>query len=45
VCPCHGGSFDIHGQVTGGPPPGPMNRYLVRVVDGIVEVGPLEKEA
>ena len=41
VCPCHGGSFDIEGQVTGGPPPGPMNRYEVRVVDGIVEVGPL----
>jgi menaquinol-cytochrome c reductase iron-sulfur subunit len=45
VCPCHGGSFDINGEVTGGPPPGPMNQYLVRVVDGIVEVGPLEKEA
>lgn len=45
LCPCHGGSFDIEGQVTGGPPPGPLNRYGVRVTDGIVEVGPLAKAA
>ena len=45
LCPCHGGSFDVAGNVTGGPPPGPMNRYEVRVTDGIVEVGRLAADA
>ena len=29
VCPCHGGTFDIEGEVTGGPPPRPMIQYEV----------------
>ena len=41
VCPCHGGSFDIEGDVLGGPPPKPMAQYECRVVDGEVQVGPL----
>ncbi len=39
LCPCHGGSFDLEGDVIGGPPPRPMFRYATRVVDGIVGVG------
>ena len=27
VCPCHDASFDIHGEVLGGPPPRPMDEY------------------
>lgn len=45
LCPCHGGSFDLEGNVTGGPPPGPMNQFEVRVSDGILEVGTLAKGA
>ncbi|MCA2215527.1 Rieske 2Fe-2S domain-containing protein [Jidongwangia harbinensis] len=35
-CPCHGGKFDRNGQVTGGPPPAPLARIPVRIVDGVV---------
>jgi len=29
VCPCHSGTFDINGNVTGGPPPAPIKKYTV----------------
>jgi cytochrome b6-f complex iron-sulfur subunit len=29
LCPCHGGTFDLNGNVTGGPPPYPIKRYTV----------------
>lgn len=29
VCPCHGGTFDINGKVTSGPPPAPLKKYGV----------------
>ena len=45
MCPCHGGNFDIEGNVTGGPPPRPMIQYAVQVVDGNVQVGALEPGA
>jgi quinol---cytochrome c reductase iron-sulfur subunit, bacillus type len=45
VCPCHGGSFDVHGDVTSGPPPRPMIQYETRVVDGDVQVGRIAPEA
>jgi menaquinol-cytochrome c reductase iron-sulfur subunit len=41
LCPCHGGSFDIEGDVLSGPPPRPMIQYETRVVDGEVQVGRL----
>jgi Rieske Fe-S protein len=31
LCPCHGGSFDIDGNVLTGPPPKPLERYTVKV--------------
>ena len=37
-CPCHQGTFDARGQVTGGPPSAPMRRLVVRVDDGIAYV-------
>ncbi|MDP8923718.1 MAG: Rieske 2Fe-2S domain-containing protein [Chloroflexota bacterium] len=38
LCPCHGGVFYADGRVAGGPPPRPLVRYDVRVVDGVVQV-------
>jgi Rieske Fe-S protein len=31
LCPCHGGTYDAAGQVTGGPPPRPLDAIDVRV--------------
>lgn len=31
LCPCHDAAFDINGQVTGGPPPRPLNVYQTKV--------------
>ena len=36
LCPCHGGTFYRDGQVAGGPPPRPLDRFDVRVRDGQV---------
>ncbi len=30
-CPCHNGVFDQDGNVTGGPPPRPLDQYLIKV--------------
>lgn len=30
-CPCHNGIFDISGNVIGGPPPRPLDRYDIKV--------------
>ena len=29
VCPCHGGVYDLSGNVVSGPPPSPLARYQV----------------
>ena len=31
VCPCHGGVYDFAGQVDGGPPVRPLDRFYTRV--------------
>ncbi len=33
VCPCHGGAYDSRGLVIGGPPPRPLDRVDIKVVD------------
>jgi cytochrome b6-f complex iron-sulfur subunit len=38
-CPCHDGTFDAEGQVTGGPPPRPLRSYPVRRRDDVVIIG------
>lgn len=40
ICPCHGGVYDFLGQVAGGPPVRPLDRFYTRVRNGVVEVGP-----
>ncbi len=39
ICPCHGGVYGPNGEVTGGPPVRPLDRFYTRVVNGRVEVG------
>lgn len=39
--PCHGGVFDIEGRVLAGPPPRPLDRYTVKIEDGILYGGRL----
>ncbi len=39
ICPCHGGVYDGLGQVIGGPPPRPLDRFYTRVERGRVLVG------
>jgi len=38
TCPCHASTFDITGQVIGPPAPRPLDRYAVRIENGIVKV-------
>jgi Rieske Fe-S protein len=42
ICPCHGGVYDFTGQVAGGPPVRPLDRFFTRLnaSTGLVEVGP-----
>ena len=38
LCPCHGGSFDLNGNVLEGPPPRPLQSMTVTVKGGMVYV-------
>ena len=40
ICPCHGGVYDFTGQVVGGPPVRPLDRFYTRVNNGLLEIGP-----
>ena len=40
ICPCHGGVYNFRGEVEGGPPARPLDRFYTRVRDGRLEVGP-----
>jgi Rieske Fe-S protein len=39
VCPCHGGVYGFEGNVEGGPPVRPLDRFYTRVRNGRVEIG------
>jgi quinol---cytochrome c reductase iron-sulfur subunit, bacillus type len=39
ICPCHGGVYGFQGEVIGGPPVRPLDRFQTRVTDGLVEIG------
>jgi Rieske Fe-S protein len=38
LCPCHGGVFDVHGNVMDGPPPAPLPSLATKVEGGHVLV-------
>jgi menaquinol-cytochrome c reductase iron-sulfur subunit len=42
ICPCHGGVYNFRGEVAGGPPVRPLDRFFTRLNThtGLVEVGP-----
>ncbi len=40
ICPCHGGVYGFIGEVVGGPPVRPLDRFYTRMRNGLVEVGP-----
>ena len=40
ICPCHGGVYGFNGEVVGGPPVRPLDRFYTRMRNGQVEVGP-----
>ena len=37
-CPCHGGRFDVNGNVTSGPPPSPLPQYTVTQVGTVLTI-------
>lgn len=39
LCPCHGGHYDMRGNVVKGPPPAPLNRIPLKIEDGKVYIG------
>ncbi|KAA0265832.1 MAG: ubiquinol-cytochrome c reductase iron-sulfur subunit [Acidobacteria bacterium] len=40
ICPCHGGVYGFQGEVIGGPPVRPLDRFQTRVTGRFVEIGP-----
>jgi menaquinol-cytochrome c reductase iron-sulfur subunit len=40
ICPCHGGVYGFEGEVIGGPPVRPLDRFQTRVTGDEVEIGP-----
>ena len=40
ICPCHGGVYNFRGEVDGGPPVRPLDRFYTRVRGGQLEIGP-----
>jgi Rieske Fe-S protein len=40
VCPCHGGVYNFRGEVAGGPPVRPLDRFYTYESGGYVYIGP-----
>jgi menaquinol-cytochrome c reductase iron-sulfur subunit len=38
--PCHGGVFDADGRVLAGPPPRPLDRFDIKIENGVLFAGP-----
>jgi len=39
LCPCHGGTYDLSGRVTSGPPPKPLQQFPLRVEGDTIIIG------
>ncbi len=39
LCPCHGGTYDLSGNVTGGPPPKPLQQFPLKVEGDSIIIG------
>lgn len=39
ICPCHGGVYDLKGNVLAGPPPRPLRMRVISVIGDSVQVG------
>lgn len=40
ICPCHGGVYNFRGEVAGGPPVRPLDRFYTYEANGYVYLGP-----
>jgi menaquinol-cytochrome c reductase iron-sulfur subunit len=40
ICPCHGGVYNFRGEVAGGPPVRPLDRFYTYQENGYVYIGP-----
>ena len=40
ICPCHGGVYNFRGEVSGGPPVRPLDRFYTIEQNGYVYIGP-----
>jgi Rieske Fe-S protein len=38
VCPCHGSTFDINGNVTGGPAPSNLRQYATQFANNVLTI-------
>jgi cytochrome b6-f complex iron-sulfur subunit len=39
ICPCHGGTFDMNGNVLSGPPPRPLERINLKIEGEEIVIG------
>jgi menaquinol-cytochrome c reductase iron-sulfur subunit len=40
ICPCHGGVYNFRGEVAGGPPVRPLDRFYTYEANGYIYIGP-----
>jgi Rieske Fe-S protein len=40
ICPCHGGVYNFRGEVAGGPPVRPLDRFYTYEANGYIYLGP-----
>jgi cytochrome b6-f complex iron-sulfur subunit len=39
ICPCHGGTYNLDGNVIAGPPPLPLAKFPFKIVGNNIEIG------